>query len=68
MKKMDYFETITACDLKLIDLMTRCEYCRSRSFLDLGPTSFIGEDLTFFPQKPPAHLQPNFECKLVGTR
>ena len=24
--KLDYSETITACDLKLIDLMTRCEY------------------------------------------
>ena len=67
MKKVDYSETITACDLKLIDLMTRCEYLRSMSFLDLGPMSFIDEDLTFFSQKPPAHLQPNFGCKLVGT-
>ena len=58
--KVDYSETITACDLNLIDLMTGCEYLRSRSFLDLGPMSFIDEDLTFFSQKPPAHLQPNF--------
>ena len=29
--------------------------------------SFIDEDLTFFSQKPLAHFQPNFECKLVGT-
>ena len=60
MKKVDYSETITACDLKLIDSMTRCEFM-------IGPMSFINEDLTFFSQKPPAHLQPNFECKLVDT-
>ena len=28
--------------------------------------SFIDEDLTFFSQKPQAHLQPKFECKLLG--
>ena len=62
MKKVDYSETIAACDLKLIDLMKICGYCRSRSFPDLGP---IDEDLIFFSQKPLAHFQPNFECKLV---
>ena len=39
MKKVDYSETIAACDLKLIDLMKICEYLRSMSFLDLGPMS-----------------------------
>ena len=67
MKKVDYSETIAACDLKLIDLMKICEYQRSKSFLNLGPMSFIDEDLTFFSQKSQAHFQPNFECKLVGT-
>ena len=67
MKKVDYSETIAACDLKLIDLMNICEYLRSRSLLDLGPMSFIDEYLTFFSQKPLANIQPNFECKLVGT-
>ena len=51
MKKVDYSELIAACDLKLIDLMTIHEYRRSWSFLDLGPMSFIDEDLTFFSQK-----------------
>ena len=67
MKKVDYSETIAACDLKLIDLMQICEYRRSRSFLDLGPMSFIDEDLTFFSQTPQVYFQPNFECKLKGT-
>ena len=40
---------------------------RSRSFLDLGPVSFVDEDLTFFSQKALADFQPNFECKLLGT-
>ena len=45
MKSVDFSETIEACDLKvgryrqLNDLMKVCEYCRSRSFLDLGPRS-----------------------------
>ena len=60
MKKVDYSEIIAACDLKLIDLMKI--FGRSRSFLDLGPMSFIDEDLTFFSQKQLAHFQPNFEC------
>ena len=34
---MDFSETIVACDFKLMDLKKICEYCRSRSFLDLGP-------------------------------
>ena len=42
MKIMDFSETIAASDLKvgrsrnLIDFMKVSEYCRSRSFLDLG--------------------------------
>ena len=56
MKKMDYSETIAACDLKLIDLMKICEYRRSRSFIDLVPMSFMDEDLTFFSQKSLAHF------------
>ena len=67
MKEVDYSGTIAVCDLKLIDLMKTCEYCRSRSFLDLGPMSFIDEDLTFFSQKPLAFFQPTFEYELVGT-
>ena len=45
MKTVDFSETIEACDLKvgrerqLNDFMKVCEYCRSRSFLDLGPRS-----------------------------
>ena len=64
MKEVDYSGTITVCDRKLIDLMKTCEYCRSRSFLDLGPMSFIDKDLTFFSQKPLAFFQPNFKCSL----
>ena len=67
MKKVDFSEIIAVCDFKLIDLMKICKYLRSISFLDLGPMSFIDEDLTFFCQKPLAHFQPNFDCKL-GTR
>ena len=63
---MDYSETIAACDLKLIGLSKICEYCRSRSFHDIGPMSFIDEDFTFFFQKSLAHFQPNFDCKLVS--
>ena len=43
---MVFSETIEACDLKvgryrqLIDFMKVCEYGRSRSLLDLGPSSF----------------------------
>ena len=52
MKTVDYSETIEACDLKvgryrqLIKFMTVCEYCRSRSFLDLGPRPFPYENQT----------------------
>ena len=63
MKKVDYSETIAACDLKLIDLMK----ITSIEVQGLGPMSFIVEDLTFFSQRPLAYFQPNFECKLVGT-
>ena len=66
MKKVDYSESIATCDLKLIDSMKICEYLRSRSFLDLGPISFLDEYLTFFSQKLLTHFLPNFECKLVG--
>ena len=45
METVDFSETIEACDLKveryrqLNDVMKGCEYCRSRSFLDLCPRS-----------------------------
>ena len=39
MKTVDFSETIAASDLKQMDSMKICEYCRSRSFLDLGPRS-----------------------------
>ena len=67
MKKVDNSEIIAACDLKLFDVMKICEYLRSRSFLGLGPMSFIDGDFTFFSQKPLARFQLNFEGKLVGT-
>ena len=50
MKTVDFSETVAACDLKvvrcrqLVDLMKRCEYSRSRSFLDLVPRSFTYEN------------------------
>ena len=50
MKTVDFSKTIEACDLKvgrhrqLITLMKVCEYCRSRSFLDLGPRPFMYEN------------------------
>ena len=34
---LDFSETIAACDLKLIELIKKFEYRRSKSFLDLGP-------------------------------
>ena len=43
MKRVDFSETIAACDLKvsrsrhLIENVKIFEYLRSRSFLDLGP-------------------------------
>ena len=46
--------------------MKICEYLRSRPFLDLGPMSFTNETLTCLSQKPLAHFQPNFKCKLVS--
>ena len=42
-EKVDFSESIAACDLTLIELMTICEYSRSISFLDLGPMSFTYE-------------------------
>ena len=45
MKTVDFSETIAASDLKvsrsrhLIEYMKICEYCKSWSFLDLGPRS-----------------------------
>ena len=50
MKSVDFSEIIAACDLKvgrrrqLVDLMKRCEYSRSMSFLDIGQRSFIYEN------------------------
>ena len=50
MKTADFSETIAACDLKvgrckqLIEFMKICEYSRSRSFFDLGPSSFTYEN------------------------
>ena len=41
-------ETITACDLKLIELINICEYQRSRSFLTLAQ----------------GHLSPDYTVKL----
>ena len=46
MKTVDYSETITASDLRVVGadiLLKICEYLRSRSFLDLGPRSCIYE-------------------------
>ena len=46
MIKVNFSETIAACDLKvgrcrqLIELMKACEYLRSRSFIDYGSRSF----------------------------
>ena len=36
---VDFSEAIAASDLKQMDLMKICEYCRPRSFLDLGQRS-----------------------------
>ena len=50
MKAVYISETIAACDMKAIrcrervDLMKRCDYSRSRSFLDIGPSSFTYEN------------------------
>ena len=49
-KKVKFSETIATCDLgvgrctQLIEFMKVCEYCRSRSFLDLGTGSFTYEN------------------------
>ena len=51
MKTVDFSETIAASDLKvgrsrhLIEYMKVCEYCRSRSLLDLGPRLCTYENL-----------------------
>ena len=52
METVDFLETIAAPDLKdgrnmniqLIELMEICEYSRSMSFPDLGPSSFTYEN------------------------
>ena len=50
MKTVDFSERSEACDLKVgrcrqqVDLMKRCEYSRSMSFLDFGPRSFTYEN------------------------
>ena len=49
-KTVDFSEAIGACDLEagrcrqLVDFIEKCEYSRSRSFLDLGPRSFTDEN------------------------
>ena len=63
MKKVDFAETIAACDLKLFELMKICDNQRSRSFLDVGPRSL---NLLFSVTTGP--FSANFECKHVGTR
>ena len=76
MKTVGFSETIAACDLKvgrcrqLIEVMKVCEYRRSRSFLDLCPISLdnVMKIKTGFSQKPVGHFEPNFVCKLLGTR
>ena len=44
MKKVDISNTIATGVMKLIELMKVCEYCRSRSFFDIGPMSFTYEN------------------------
>ena len=50
MKTVDFSETIAACDLKvsrfrqLIEFMKVYAYCKSMSFLDLGPRRFTHEN------------------------
>ena len=49
-KTVEFSETVAASDLKngrcrqLTDSMKVCEYLRSRSFLDLGPSPFMYEN------------------------
>ena len=64
MKKVDYSETIEACDLKLIslDLMKMLSIEGQGHFLTLAQCPFVDEDLSFFSQKPLAHFQPNIKC------
>ena len=57
MKTVDFSKNIAASDLKvgrsihLIKYMKICEYCRSRSFLELGPRSCTYKNSTGLPQK-----------------
>ena len=50
MKTVAFSEAIGACDLEdgrcrqLVDFMKKCEYSRSRSFLDLAPRSLTDEN------------------------
>ena len=50
MKTVDFSEINVACDVKVgrckqvVDLMKRCEYSGSSSFLDLGQRSFTYEN------------------------
>ena len=44
MKQVDFSNTIATGDMKLIELIKVCEYCRSVSFFDLGPRSFTYEN------------------------
>ena len=49
-KSSGFSETIAACDLnigrcrQIIEFMKVCEYCKSRSFLDIGPRPFKFEN------------------------
>ena len=43
--KLDFSETVPACDLKPIEFMQVCEYWRSMSFLYIGPSpNFTNEN------------------------
>ena len=72
-KKVDFSETIAACDLKvgncrqLIEFMKVYEYWRSMSFLDLGQGHLCIKIKTCFSQKPLGRFEPNFVCKLLDT-
>ena len=44
MIKVDFSNNTATGDMKLIELMKVCEYCRSMSFFDLGPRSFTYEN------------------------
>ena len=63
---MEFSETIAASDLKvgrsrhLIKYMKVCEYCRSRSFLDLAQGTVHTKFQTRFSHKLLCRSEPNF--------